>query len=178
MSQTATRTYLEMRDPSALHAAPWPTPHAALNRLHGCPPSFWRYLYREVGRAYRWTDRLVWTDEEIAAYLTDPATQLWLLTVASVPAGYFELRRAADGAVEIAYFGLLPEFVGRGLGKALLSAAATEAWRFDASRVWVHTSSLDHASALPNYLSRGFKVFRVETYDVSPLTATSSSDKL
>jgi GNAT superfamily N-acetyltransferase len=161
VSQTAARTYLEMRDPSALHAAPWPTPHAALNRLHGCPPSFWRYLYTEVGRAYRWTDRLVWTDEEIAAYLTDPATQ-----------------RAADGAVEIAYFGLLPEFVGRGLGKALLSAAATEAWRFDASRVWVHTSSLDHASALPNYLSRGFKVFRVETYDVAPLTATSSSDKL
>jgi GNAT superfamily N-acetyltransferase len=80
------------------------------------------------------------------------------------PAGYFELRRDSDNAIEIAYFGLLPEFVGRGLGKALLSAAATEAWRAGASRVWLHTSSLDHPAALPNYLARGFKVFRTETY--------------
>ena len=166
MSPTATRTYLDMRDPSDLRPAAWPTPEAAVTQLHECPPSFWRYLYTEVGRAYRWIDRLVWTDAEVAAYLADPATQLWLWSVAAVPAGYFELRRSDDGAVEIAYFGLLPEFVGRGLGKALLTTAATEAWRFDASRVWMHTSSLDHPSALPNYLARGFRVVRVETYEI------------
>ena len=166
MSPTATRTYLEMRDPSALQPAPWPVPGVRVDRLDDCPPSFWRYLYSEIGRSYRWIDRLVWTDAEIAAYLSDPATQLWLLTVEAVPAGYFELRRAVDGAVEIAYFGLLPEFIGRGMGKALLTAAAVQAWRFDASRVWLHTSSLDHPAALPNYRARGFEIFKVETYDV------------
>ncbi len=166
MSVTATRTYLEMRDPSALKPAPWPVADARVERLPYCPPSFWRYLYTEVGRAYRWVDRLPWSDDDIARYLADPATQLWLLTVGGAPGGYFELRRAGDGAVEIAYFGLLREFFGRGLGKALLSSAAAEAWRFDASRVWLHTSSLDHAAALPNYIARGFVVFKVETYDV------------
>jgi hypothetical protein len=32
--------------------------------------------------------------------------------------------------------------------------------------VWLHTSSLDHSSALPNYLARGFTVWKQETYDV------------
>ena len=166
MTQRATRTYLEMRDPSELRGAPWPSPGVGVNQLLRCPPSFWRYLYSEVGRAYRWTDRLPWTDERIAAYLADPAVQLWLLTLDAVPAGYFELRRDADDGIEIAYFGLLPEFVGLGLGKSLLSAATIEAWRARPSRVWLHTSSLDHPAALPNYLARGFTIFKTETYDV------------
>jgi GNAT superfamily N-acetyltransferase len=168
VTERATRTYLEMRDPSALVAAPLADPAVRLQRVGFCPPSFWRYLYTEVGRAYRWTDRLVWSDAEISRYLSDPSIQLWLLSVDGAPAGYFELRREADGSVEIAYFGLLPEYVGRGLGKGLLSAAAAEAWRAGARRVWMHTSSLDHPAALPNYLARGFTVFRTETYDVSP----------
>src|SRR5689334_23652078 len=122
-----------MRTPAALRPAPWPNAHARVDRIDHWPPPFWRYLYTEVGRSYRWIDRLPWTDEQIAAYLSDPATQLWLMTVAGTNAGYFELRREEDAAVEIAYFGLLPDFVGQGYEKALLSAAVTEAWRFNAS---------------------------------------------
>jgi GNAT superfamily N-acetyltransferase len=158
-----TRTWLEMRERSALRASPPPSSDAAVHQLHRCPASFWRYLYTEVGRAHRWVDRIPWTDEEVRAWLDDPATELWLLTAAHVPAGYFELRRQPDGAVEIAYFGLLPEFIGRGLGKFLLSEAARRAWDFGATRVWLHTNTLDHAAALPNYLARGFSVVRTET---------------
>ena len=166
MNLTATRTYLEMRHESDLRPAPLP-PDAHVARLHDPAPAFWRFLYAEVGRAYRWTDRLGWTDEEIAAYLADPAIQLWELTVDRTTAGYFELRRHPDQAIEIAYFGLLPEYVGRGLGKSLLSVAVSEAWRAGAARVWLHTSSLDHRAALPNYLARGFRIFKVETYEVT-----------
>jgi len=67
-------------------------------------------------------------------------------------------------SVEIAYFGLLPAYVGRGLGKYLLSEAAARAWTLQPSRVWLHTSTLDHPAALPNYLARGFSIFRVEQY--------------
>ncbi len=167
MSRTATRTYLEMRQPSELLPAPLPS-GAGVHRVETPSPALWRHLYTEVGRAYRWVDRLVWSDEEIEAYLSDPAIQLWVLTIGDETAGYFELRRYPDQAIEIAYFGLLPTFVGRGLGKGLLTAAATEAWRAGATRVWMHTSTLDHPAALPNYLARGFKVFKQELYDAPP----------
>jgi GNAT superfamily N-acetyltransferase len=158
------RTYLELCDPSSLRRAPCPDPRARVERIEGCPPSFLRYLYGEVGRAYHWHDRGDWTDTEARARLEDPAVSVHLLTVAGAPAGYFELQKHPDGSVEIAYFGLLPEFLGLGLGKFLLSAAADAAWALDASRVWLHTCTLDDKAALPNYLARGFAPFRQERY--------------
>ncbi len=162
----AVRTYLEMTDPAELDAAPAPSADAAVERVEQAPPALWRALYTEVGRSYHWVDRLGWSDEEVTAYLADPALEFWVLRVAGETAGYFELRRTSDSSVEIAYFGLLPSFVGRGLGKFLLTSAVERAWARDATRVWLHTSSLDHSSALPNYLARGFRVWKQETYDV------------
>lgn len=162
----AVRTYLEMTDPSALEGAPAPEAGAAVERVEQADPGQWRFLYTEVGRQYHWVDRLAWTDEEIRAYLADPALELWILRAGGEPAGYFELRKHADEAVEIAYFGLLPAFVGRGFGKFLLTQAVERAWARGAARVWLHTSSLDHPSAFPNYLARGFSVWKQETYDV------------
>jgi GNAT superfamily N-acetyltransferase len=158
------RTYLELSDREALKPAPCPDPRARVERVSGCPPSFFRYLYAEVGRRYHWLDRLGWTDDQLAARLADPAVSLHLLTVAGAPAGYFELEREGDGAVQVAYFGLLPEFLGRGLGKYLLTRAAEEAFALGASRVWLHTCTLDDPAALPNYLARGFRKVREETY--------------
>ena len=84
----------------------------------------------------------------------DPALELWVLRVAGETAGYFELRQDADGGVEIAYFGLLPAFVGRGLGKYLLTSAVERAWARGARRVWLHTSSLDHTGRRCRITSR------------------------
>jgi GNAT superfamily N-acetyltransferase len=158
------RTYLELAGPHALRPAPCPDPRARVERILECPPSFFRYLYEEVGRRYHWLDRLEWSDEELAARLADPAISLHLLTVTGSPAGYFELEREDDGAFQVAYFGLLPEFLGRGLGKYLLTRAAEEAFALGASRVWLHTCTLDDPAALPNYLARGFRKTREETY--------------
>ena len=161
----ATRTYLQMLNRAELRPAGDAGAGIRIERVHDCPPSFWRYLYTEVGRQYRWVDRLPWSADEIRAYLADPAVSLWLLTVQGAPAGYFELRRGSDSGIEIAYFGLLPEFTGRGLGGFLLTTAAERAWDLGASRVWLHTSSLDHPAALPNYLKRGFTIFKREEYE-------------
>jgi GNAT superfamily N-acetyltransferase len=162
-----TRTHVELPHPSALRPAPSPDPRARVERVEGCPPSFFRYLYAEVGRDYFWLDRVRWTDEQIRARLGDSAVRLHLLTVAGAPAGYFELEKHGDGSVEISYFGLLPEFQGRGLGKFMLTEAAKAAWAFGAARVWLHTCTLDHPGALSNYLARGFRPFKTETYAVS-----------
>jgi GNAT superfamily N-acetyltransferase len=159
-----TRTYLEMRSPGDLRPTPRPTDPPTLARIEACPGSFFRYLYAEVGRAYHWTDRLSWTDEQVRAHLDDPAVSLWLLTSGAAPAGYFELRTHDDRSVEIAYFGLLPEFVGRGWGGHLLTRAVETAWGMKPERVWVHTCTLDHPAALPNYLKRGFRPVRKEVY--------------
>ena len=155
-----------MRDPADLQGADPPPGDVRVDREERPVPSLWRRLYTEVGREYHWVDRLGWTDDDITRYLSDPALELWILRDSDDVAGYFELRREEDGAVEVAYFGLLPGFVGRGLGKYLLTRAVERAWERGATRVWLHTSSLDHSSALPNYLARGFSVWKQETYDV------------
>jgi GNAT superfamily N-acetyltransferase len=165
-SQTAVRTYLELRDPGELHPARIDDLPVRVERVEECPPSFWRFLYSEVGRRYHWVDRLGWTDQDILNYLHDPSVSLWLLTVAGAPAGYFELRGDPEDAFEVAYFGLLKEFTGRGFGAYLLTEAVERAWALGATRVWLHTSTLDHPAALPNYLKRGFQVFRTEEYAV------------
>jgi GNAT superfamily N-acetyltransferase len=163
----ATRTFLEMREPHALRPGRPPSLPFTLERMEGASPAFWRFLYTEVGRRYRWVDRLDWSDAEISAYLADPAVSLWVLTVEDQPTGYFELRQDGHGGVEIAYLGVVHAFHGQGLGGHLLTVATREAWALGATRVWLHTSDLDDPAALPNYLSRGFEVTHKEHYIIS-----------
>lgn len=129
-----------------------------------CPPVLWQFLYSEIGREYHWVDRLPWSADDVRAYLADPEVTIWLLSVSGSPAGYFELRRDADDAIEIVYFGLFKHFHGRGLGGHFLTQAVHQAWNAGARRVWLHTNTLDHPSALPNYLKRGFTVVKTEDY--------------
>jgi prephenate dehydrogenase len=162
----AIRTYLEQTSrPRPIEEA-WPNGGWQVNRVTSCPPSLFRYLYREVGRRWHWVDRLPWTNQRIREHLATPGVEVWVVSTDGVPAGYFELARNHDGVVEIAYFGLLPEFIGRGAGRSLLNAAINRAWdwRGTTIRVWLHTCSLDHPRALPNYLAAGFRVVREESY--------------
>jgi GNAT superfamily N-acetyltransferase len=161
-----TRTYLEMRDRSELQRARSNDPLIKIERQPDCSVELFRFLYGEVGRDYHWIDRLLWTDEQIEAYLEQPEITLWLLTYDGESAGYFELRRCEDGSTEIAYFGLLSKFIGRGLGKHLLTCATEQAWADGANRVWLHTCTLDDEAAMPNYLKRGFQPFKTEEYTV------------
>ena len=96
--------------------------------------------------------------------LASPDIAVWECCVGDESAGYFELARQPDGSVEIAYFGLIPLYIGRGLGGAMLTKAASEAWSVGANRVWLHTCTLDSPRALPNYKARGFSEFRVERF--------------
>jgi ribosomal protein S18 acetylase RimI-like enzyme len=164
--KVATRTYLEMRDRSALRPAKPPEVECEVARIEKPDPALWRWLYSEVGREYHWVDRLEWTDDEARAYLDDPNVSLWVLTAGGRTAGYFELHREADSAVEIAYFGILPEFTGGGLGGHMLTEAVRRTWDAGATRIWLHTSSLDHPAAIANYLNRGFTIFKTEEYRV------------
>ena len=163
---TARRVYLEMRSRAALRPAKLDDPSIRVERADPCPPALWRLLYTEVGRSHHWVDRLGWSDEEIGAHLAADGLSIWLLTAQGTPGGYFELRADDEGGVEIAYFGLFPALIGRRLGAHLLTVAVERAWDLTSTRVWLHTSSLDHPAALPNYLRRGFTPFRTEEYSL------------
>lgn len=158
------RTYLELRTPQQLRPARTADSTVRFVQRPGISASHYRRLYRDVGARWHWHDRDDWSDEELSAYLARPNVRVWECLVADESAGYFELVRNDDGSVEIAYFGLTVGFTGRGIGKAMLTRAAEEAWALDASRVWLHTCTLDSPSALPNYKARGFQEFRKERY--------------
>jgi GNAT superfamily N-acetyltransferase len=162
---TVTRSYLQLSSRHSIRSEKLPD-GVRMVHAHPCPISLFRWLYTEVGRDYRWRDRLVWTDEQCAEHLAKPEVSIWVLYVDGIPGGYFELNAESDGSVEIAYFGLMRDFIGRGLGKQLLAAAADRAWALGASRVWLHTCTLDNPSALPNYLARGFEKYREERYEI------------
>jgi GNAT superfamily N-acetyltransferase len=162
-----TRTYLEMRDPAQLNRKPLPTADARIVRRSPCTADHYRELYRRVGAPWHWRDRDVWSDERLGQQLAKPTVFVWELHVGERLGGYFELETQDGGAVEIVFFGLTPEYIGRGFGAAMLSRAADEAFALGASRVWLHTCTLDSPHALPNYQSRGFvETGQVERYIV------------
>lgn len=128
-----------------------------------------RQMYVYVGGGYGWTDRLTWSDADWQAYAERPEIETWAANVQGAPAGYFELAlQPRSREVEIAYFGLLPAYIGRGLGGVLLHAALERAWQITDTRVWVHTCTLDSPCALPNYLARGMKVYKTEVRAAAP----------
>ncbi|HEX3866684.1 MAG TPA: GNAT family N-acetyltransferase [Gemmatimonadaceae bacterium] len=160
----AVRTYLELAAPSQLKRAPFTDLTARVVRRDEMVPGAFLEIYRAVGWKWGWRDRLFWPAERLAAHLASADISVWECVVGDDMAGFFELQRHDDGSVEIAYFGIVDAFMGRGIGKALLSRAAEEAWALGATRVWLHTCTFDSPRALPNYVARGFRVVRTETY--------------
>jgi ribosomal protein S18 acetylase RimI-like enzyme len=151
--------YLDMPDAHCLRPTQAGAPVDIRHAEVPCP-DLNRFLYAAVGGDWYWIDRLPWTYQQWLDYLSRPGHETWVAYVSGTPAGYFELDDEAGGPVELAYFGLLPQFTGRGLGGHLLTAAVERAWAKGATRVWVHTSSLDHPRALANYQARGFRLVR------------------
>lgn len=164
MKRAVTTWHLEMLAPEQLRRAPAPEPLPQLVQAHVPSPALNRFLYTSVGGAWQWVDRLPWTWQRWMEWLDRPTHQTWVLYVAGTPAGYFELDRQGDD-VEIAYFGVVPQFLGRRLGGWLLTRTLEQAWAMGARRVWVHTCSLDHPHALANYRARGLQVYREETVE-------------
>lgn len=162
MHREITTWHLELTDRGDFRPAQ-PRPELRIERAEIPCPELSRFFYTSVGGDLFWLDRLPWSWTRWMAWLDRPVVETWIGSVAGTPAGYFELEHQEGASTEIAYFGLLPRFVGRGLGGALLSAAVERAWESGARRVWLHTCSLDHAAALPAYQARGFRLFRTVT---------------
>lgn len=131
-------------------------------------PNLQRYraLFHRVGDEYLWTLRLLMSDAELAAYLTDPRIEVYILVTPDGDDGILELDFRIEGECEIGLFGVAAPLMGCGAGRWLMNRALEIAWSHPIERFWLHTCSLDHPNALAFYRRSGFVPYerRVEVF--------------
>lgn len=157
-----------MTSPDQLRDARPPPAPLELREVQPDEAGLCRDTWTRIGAPHGWTRRAKWSDDEWLTRLAPPEVSGFLARVGGEVAGYLELEAERDGNVGITFFGLVPEFVGKGFGGAFLTEATKLAWSLPLAgglrptRVWLQTSSRDHPNALPNYEARGFRIFRRE----------------
>ena len=155
---------LESKDPSELRPSAAPSESVELRQAVKPTPELGRFLYTAAGGNWYWFNRLGWTYESWLERFGLGRVEVWVMYSEGTPAGFFELDGSIEGDVEIAYFGVMPQFLGQKLGGWLLGEAIRRGWAMGAGRVWVHTCSLDaQPQALANYQARGLRLFKEET---------------
>ncbi len=166
-----------------MHAPPPPGPALPpeVNLLAQPAPDAAAFLalFRAIGEPWLWFGRLQLPIDELQRQLTRGGVEVYHLirqneTREEETIGLLELNRKADGEVEIAYFGLLPQWAGRGLGVPFMTAALEHAWKPDTRRVWLHTCTFDHPGALRFYRKCGFEPYQrgLEIFDDPRLNGT------
>ncbi len=149
-------TYLEMTEPPARPPVPAPPGKRALLRAEAPPVAFYRFLYDTVGEPWFWIDRRLLDDNALATEIQDPQVEIYVLYDGGTPAGFIELDRRPAPDIAIAYFGLMPAFIGRRLGPYLLDWGVRKAWSYEPRQLTVDTCTLDHPKALALYQRFGF----------------------
>jgi len=126
-----------------------------------------KFFYKQVGKKHRWIDRLSWTDEKWINFISNKNLETYVISESDDLIGFFELLYNPDlNETEISYFGLLEEYIGKGIGGYALSEAIKKSFEKNIKRVWLHTCTLDHPNALKNYIARGMRVFRKENINI------------
>ena len=163
------RNYLEINSIQNLSEVFKPSNNLNISLIEEPDFQLNKFFYKEIGKKHRWMDRLLWTEKNWIEYLNSLEVKTYVLKEDHNLAGYFEqIFHNEKNDCEIAYFGVLEEFIGKKYGGYLLSEAIKESFKLGAKRVWVHTCSLDHKHALENYKSRGMKIFKSETISINP----------
>ncbi|WP_435657987.1 GNAT family N-acetyltransferase [Brucella pituitosa] len=162
-------THLEM---TARPALSFPVPSGlrlAIMCSTEMPVHFYRYLYEQVGRQHHWMMRRVQSDAEVAKAIHAETTEIHVLYAEGNPAGFLELNLSAlPETAEVLYFGLVPDYQGRGLGKFFFSEAISTAWSHSPQRVTIHTNTLDSPRALQLYQKMGFVPVGWSEEEVTP----------
>lgn len=162
-------THLEMRAPPSGHTPPPVGLRLAVMRARDMPLAFYRFLYEQVGRSHHWMMRRTMSDEELAAAIHAPDTDIQVLYVEGSPAGFFELDLARlPMEAEIVYFGLTPDFQGRGLARFFLSEAVSACWAHAPARLVIQTNTLDSPRALQLYQRAGFSPYAWSQETIEP----------
>lgn len=166
---TARITHLEMLSLPAHRVAMPLGLRLAVMRARDMPLHFYRYLYDQVGKPHHWLARRHTPDADLAAILHGERTEIQILYADGAPAGFFELDFAGlPEEAEIVYFGIVPDFQGRGLARFFLSEAIFAAWAHQPDRLVIHTNTLDNPRALQLYQRAGFSPYAYSEEAVQP----------
>jgi len=158
------RNYLEIKSLDELLQKKKPNSKYIVEKVSTNDFQLNKFFYKQIGKNHQWNDRLVWDDKKWIDYVSNPCVFTFVLKDNENIAGFFELIYHRDKfEVEIAYFGLLKDYIDKKLGGYMLTEAIKISFSYNVKRVWVHTCSLDHKNALKNYLSRGMKIYNNET---------------
>jgi len=153
---TSVITYLHMTDRPTSPPPARPARKIALLKAEQPTISYYRYLYNTIGEDWYWWERRKINDEDLLSIIQDDRVEIYTLLVGGVPAGYGELDRRRHPDIELAYFGLAPEFIGQGLGSFFLRWLIDQAWSYGPQRLLVHTCTEDHPAAIHTYQRHGF----------------------
>ena len=165
--QEIIRNYLEIKSLDELFEVKKPNEDYYLEKVMPSDYQLNKFFYKQIGKSHKWVDRLEWNDSNWIKYVSNKNVSTFVLKKKADIAGFFELIYHKDKSeIEIAYFGLLDDYIGEKLGGYMLSEAIKKSFSFNIKRVWVHTCSLDHINALQNYLSRGMKIYNKETLNI------------
>jgi GNAT superfamily N-acetyltransferase len=165
-------TMMEMRTPQHRATVLPLGAKVALLRAETPTASFYRYLYNTVGEPAFWCERRGLDDAAIAALVADPDIEIYVLYCGGVPAAFAELDLRRPDEIELAHFGLIPEFVGHGLADYLLGWVIDEAWRRAPERLWLRATNFDHPTVLAAYQKAGFLAVEQETRQIDDPRAT------
>jgi GNAT superfamily N-acetyltransferase len=148
-------TWLEMR--ARPRPRPMPTSPLRLVRWPTPQPDKYRALFARVGAPWLWFSRLAMSDTGLTARITSESVEIYAaVDPAGIEVGLLELDFGETGTCNLAFFGLVPELTGEGHGRWLMAHALALGWRKGIDRMWVHTCTLDHPSALNFYRAQGF----------------------
>ena len=162
------RYYLEINSLDCLINVNSPDLSLVLEKVDPPDIELNKFFYKNIGKKHRWVDRLVWDNLKWASYLENEKVNTYVLKSKKDLIGYFEvIDDRLDNSSEIAYFGILQNYIGKKFGGYLLSEAIKICFNNNSKRVWVHTCTLDHKNALKNYLNRGMKIFKEETINLN-----------
>ena len=161
MTQTIDRYFLDISSINNLNFKSKPSDEYSLYKESKNRVDLNKFFYKQIGKKHQWTDRLIWQDKNWIDYVSNEKVETYILRTEDDLIGYFELIFEVNNC-ELAYLGILEEYIGKGLGGFLLSEALKVVLK-KIKRDWVHTCSLDHPNAIENYKLRGMKIFKTET---------------
>lgn len=122
----------------------------------------YRALFKVIGESWLWQSRLFMADAKLEDIFHNPDIEIYRLFRDKTVVGLLELDFTSPGECELSFFGLVPQEIGKGAGRFLMTEAIRRAWARPIKRFWVHTCTFDHPKALAFYKRSGFTPYDVQ----------------
>ena len=155
-------THLAMESPPEQAVPPPPAPGLTVDRRWSMPVTDYLRLYHAIGGDWLWWSRLTLDEAALAAQIVPPQTELYVAESAGEEIGLIELNLRPAPDIELRYFGVVPSWIGKGVGGWLFAHALAAVGRHRPRRMILNTCTLDHPGALAFYQRHGFAITHSE----------------